>query len=99
MYHICISRKTFLNKISQNVQDNRLTFASVCETVFRKSGLDNGHSDSDWKEGWSKMKENGQYLLEYFADLFVIGEYLFDWPSQAYQLKSNKCQIQMLLLH
>ena len=91
------SRKTFENKISQNVQENRLTFASICESAFRKSSLDNGHSDSDWKEGWNKMKENGRYLVDYFADLFVIGEYQLAWPSPACQLKSNKSK--RLLLH
>ena len=53
-------------------------FASICEIVFRHSNLDIiGHSDSDWNEGWGKMKENGQYKLDYFADLFVIGEFQF----------------------
>ena len=90
-----------MNNISQNVQENRLTFASICELIFRKSSLDNGYSDSDWKEGWGKMKENGQYLLDYFADLFVIGEYQFTWPtpSLANHQKSKKLLLHQYRLH
>jgi hypothetical protein len=26
-----------------------------------------------WNDGWEKMKENGQYEVNYFGDLFVLG--------------------------
>ena len=64
--------------------------------VFRKSSLDNGHSDADWKEGWEKMRKNGQYLVDYFSDLFVIGKYQVAWPSLPN--KVHKSQLKQWLL-
>ena len=66
-------RETFKYKICPNVQQNRVHFAEISQTVLRRSVFDDGRQEKEWNQGWTNMKRDGLYELDYFADLFIVG--------------------------
>ena len=52
---------------------NREDWAEASKKIIRGSELDNGCSDTEWAQGWEKLKENGVYEVDYFGDVFLFG--------------------------
>ena len=44
--------------------------------MFRGTKFDTGLSDSEWNQGWDRMKRDQTYEVPYFGDLFFMSMYL-----------------------
>ena len=68
------SRPCFSTRLLNTVQHYRFTW--MCETERRARAspfYPGGYTEHEWNKYWSMLRQNGQYEIDYFGDLMMIG--------------------------